>query len=111
MDRLRAIDRPPIATYLIALAFLIVVVGGAVVAIVNPDELTAGEYFGAIAITALGLGLLAIGRGINEYGKQDAGARALETAHRRGERFRPVDPEADMPPPPPELELRPRARP
>ena len=67
-------------------AWLVVVVAGAVIAIVNPDNLPAASWLSLVAIAAVPAGLVAIGNGIAEAGRQQAGAKALEFAHVNGER-------------------------
>lgn len=95
MRAARPINEEPIATYLVAATWVVTLIGGAIVAIVNTDALSAGEYFIALALVALATGLLGIGRGIEQYGIQRAGADALRIAHDRGERHRPYDPDTD----------------
>lgn len=95
MNRARPINEEPFATYAVAAILSIVTIAGAIVALVNPDALSAGEYLGALGWVAIGAGLLGIGRGIQDYGVQRAGAEALKLAHERGERHRPYDPDTE----------------
>ena len=99
MHRLRIIDNNPIATYLATLVTVIVVIAGAIVTCTDA-AFSFTDYALTLAILTLGHGLLGIGRGLNEYGKQRAGAEALQIAYDRG--LRPRDPDAQMPPPPPD---------
>lgn len=107
MRHLRPIDNAPISTYLVALAFAVVVVGGAGATIADPAALPLVDYLALVALAGVPPALLGIGRGINEYGRQRAGADALKLAFDRGETHRPRDPEADMPPPPVEVNIGP----
>lgn len=88
---------------IILAAFAIVVAVGALVTIIDSDALPVASWLTLVALASLPAGLMAVGHGIAEAGKQRAGAVALETAHRRGERHRPYDPQTDMPRPPAEL--------
>ena len=97
MLNLRAIDNAPVATYLTALAFEIVLIVGAVIAIVNPDALDVTDYLTLVALAALPVGLAGIGRGINEHGRQRAGADALRIAHEAGHEYPSPGPSTPRP--------------
>ena len=87
-------------------AFGIVVVAGAVVAIVDPDALHPDTWLALVAGAAVPAGLANIGRGIRDNGQERAGAEALKEAYLRGERYtepnRTYDP--DTVPSPDELD-------
>jgi ribose/xylose/arabinose/galactoside ABC-type transport system permease subunit len=55
----------PVATYIIAGLCAIVAVVGGVVTITSPDTLTFKQYLDAVSAFAIGVGILAVGRGIN----------------------------------------------
>lgn len=59
----------PIATYIIAGLCGIVAVVGGVVTITAPETLSFKEYLDAVSAFAIGVGILAVGRGINNRGR------------------------------------------
>ncbi len=60
----------PVATYIIAGLTAIVAVVGGIVTITSPETLSFKEYLDAISAFAIGVGILAVGRGIlNRPGK------------------------------------------
>lgn len=61
-------NQQPIATYLIAGLCAIVAIVGGIVTIVSPQTLSFKEYLDAVSGFAIGVGILAIGRGINNSG-------------------------------------------
>jgi 4-hydroxybenzoate polyprenyltransferase len=90
----------PAPTLIVSLAFAVVLLVGGAATIADPDALPISAWLALVAIAAIPAGLLAIGHGIEQYGKQRAGAHALGIAHDLGHTHRPHDPEADMPAPP-----------
>lgn len=52
-----ALGRHPLAGWLLLIAASVVIIGGAVVAIVNPNQLDANDYFRDVAIVAAALGI------------------------------------------------------
>lgn len=91
---LHQLRHTPVHLLIVATAFAVVLLVGAIVVLVS-DDLSAHDYLWLVAFAAIPAGLVAIGHGIAEEGKQRAGAIALQAAHTRGERHRPVDRETD----------------
>lgn len=58
-------------TVLVVIVVVIIVIAGAVVTIVNPDQLTFEEYLKYLVGAAGGAGLLGIGRGIRKQGQPE----------------------------------------
>ena len=71
----------PVTTTLIAVAFIIIVIVGGVVTIVNPDTLSFDRYITSVGIAAGALGLLGIGRGINAGQAKIANAATVQAAY------------------------------
>jgi hypothetical protein len=59
------VNQQPVATYIIAGLCGIVAVVGGIVTVTSPDTLTFKQYIDAVATFAIGVGILAVGRGIN----------------------------------------------
>lgn len=59
----------PVATLIVAAAFLIVTIVGGIVTITNPESLSFDKYVVTVTGVAASAGLLGIGRGINSTAK------------------------------------------
>ena len=68
--------------------FVFVVVVGAIIAIVDTDDMPAVSWLTLVALAAVPAGLVAIGEGIAEAGRHRAAASTLELAYIRGETYR-----------------------
>jgi hypothetical protein len=66
------INDSPFTTILMGIAFIVIVLIGGIVTIVDSESLSFNEYITAVGIAAAGLGLLGIGRGINSGEKHRA---------------------------------------
>lgn len=62
-------NQQPVATYIIAGLCGIVAVVGGIVTVTSPDTLSFKQYLDAISTFAIGVGILAVGRGINSRGE------------------------------------------
>lgn len=63
------LDKLPWATIAAAAIVLVVALIGGIVVIANPDTLPFGDYVDALSDLAVGVGLVAVGRGVTKAGK------------------------------------------